>query len=80
MRNKLPESISWRKEKVGFEPPQKVWMQNKQVQEAIQEAKRALVSEKILKPDVLNKKIEPQASHEADNYDWRYFSAASMFK
>ena len=80
MKNKLPESITWRKEKVGFEPPQKTWMQNKQVQEAIQEAKSALVSEKILKADVLNKKIQPQASHESNNYDWRYFSAASMFK
>jgi asparagine synthase (glutamine-hydrolysing) len=80
MKNKLPESITWRKEKIGFEPPQKTWMQNKQLQEAIQEAKSTLVNEKILKADVLNKNIQPQASHEANNYDWRYFSAASMFK
>ncbi len=72
MKNKLPESITWRKEKVGFEPPQKTWMQNKQMQEAIQEAKRKLVTEKILKPAVLDKPVLSLHSHDADNYDWRY--------
>ena len=80
MKNKLPDAITWRKEKTGFEPPQKSWMQDKKMQEAMQEAKRILVDEKILKADVLQKKIQPQASHEADNYDWRYFSAATLFK
>lgn len=80
MKNKLPDAITWRKEKTGFEPPQKSWMQDKKMQEAMQEAKRILVDEKILKADVLQKKIQPQASHEADNYDWRYFSAAALFK
>ncbi len=80
MKNKLPESITWRRDKVGFEPPQKNWMENKQVQDAIHEAKKKLVTEKVLEPEVLQKLIQPQASHEADNYDWRYFSAASLFK
>ncbi|MEO7394581.1 MAG: asparagine synthase (glutamine-hydrolyzing) [Chitinophagaceae bacterium] len=80
MKNKLPESIIWRKDKVGFEPPQKSWMENSNIQDAIQEAKKKLVSEKILKPAVLEKKVNPQSAHEADNYDWRYFSAASLFK
>jgi asparagine synthase (glutamine-hydrolysing) len=77
MKNKLPESITWRKDKVGFEPPQKTWMQNKQVQEAIQEARRKLVTEKILKPPVLDKPVQPLNSHDADNYDWRYLAAAT---
>jgi asparagine synthase (glutamine-hydrolysing) len=77
MKNKLPESITWRKDKVGFEPPQKNWMQNKQVQEAIQEARRKLVTEKILKPAVPDKPVQPLHSHDADNYDWRYLAAAT---
>jgi asparagine synthase (glutamine-hydrolysing) len=76
MKNKLPESVVWRKDKVGFEPPQKKWMQNKQVQEATQEAKRKLVVEKILIPAVLDKPVRSLNSHDADNYDWRYLSAA----
>jgi asparagine synthase (glutamine-hydrolysing) len=80
MNNKLPDSIVWRKDKVGFEPPQKNWMESKQVQDAIQEAKKKLVNEKVLKAEVLQKPVKPMASHAADNYDWRYFSAASLFK
>lgn len=80
MKNKLSESIVWRKDKVGFEPPQKNWMESKAVQSAIIEAKRKLVEQNILKPEVLNKKIIPQSAHHADNYDWRYLSAAFLFK
>ncbi len=80
MKDKLPESIVWRRDKVGFEPPQKSWMENKQVQDAIHEARKKLVYEKILNPGILQKPIQPLASHDPDNYDWRYFSAAGLFK
>jgi asparagine synthase (glutamine-hydrolysing) len=76
----LPNEIAWRKEKVGFEPPQKEWMVRTQVQEAIREAKQKLVNEKVLKPEVMLKKISSRAAHEADNYDWRYLSSAFLFK
>jgi asparagine synthase (glutamine-hydrolysing) len=79
MKNKLPESITWRKDKIGFEPPQKKWMENKRVQDAIHEARKKLVAEKVLKPEVLQKPIRTQASHEADNYDWRYLSSSLLF-
>ncbi len=80
MNEKLPGAITWRKDKVGFEPPQLQWMQDKKLQEMIQDAKNKLVNEKILKPEVLNKKIIPKAAHEGDNYDWRYLSASLLFK
>jgi len=80
MTKKLPPEITWRKDKIGFEPPQKTWMENKRVQDAIHEAKKKLVDEKVLKPEVLQKKVLPMAAHDADNYDWRYFSAATLFK
>lgn len=78
MNEKLPASIAWRKDKVGFEPPQQQWMQDKKVQELIHEAKKKMVNEKILKADVLTKSILPLGSTAADNYDWRYLSAAAF--
>ena len=57
-----------------------MWMEQKNMQEAIQDAKRSLVNQKILRPEVLNKKIIPRSSHEAENFDWRYLSAAVLFK
>ena len=77
MDGKLPESIVWRKEKIGFEPPQQQWMQHKKLAEMIQEAKMKLVRENILKKDVLNKRVRALGSHEPGNYDWRYLSAAA---
>jgi asparagine synthase (glutamine-hydrolysing) len=80
LKERLPESITWRKDKIGFEPPQKKWMEDPALQEAIRAAKKILVDEKILKPAVLNKPIQPKSAYAADNYDWRYFSAAALFK
>ena len=46
-QNNLSE-IAWRKGKIGFEPPQQQWMQNKAVQQLIMDAKQVLLKEKII--------------------------------
>lgn len=76
----LPYDITWRKDKTGFEPPQLQWMKNPNLQEAVREAKKRLISEKILKQNVLDKPINPMPAHAADSYDWRYLSASLLFK
>ncbi len=78
MENTLPATITWRHDKVGLEPPQLSWMQLRSVQEMIHEAKRKLVNEKVLKPGVMNKKIQPSGAYEKDNYDWRYLVSAQF--
>jgi asparagine synthase (glutamine-hydrolysing) len=80
MNSSLPADIAWRKKKVGFEPPQKEWMQDARVSSMIQEAKRKLVNEKILNPEVLNRPAEAHSSHEGNIYDWRYLAAAAYLK
>jgi asparagine synthase (glutamine-hydrolysing) len=76
MESKLPAEITWRRDKTGFEPPQKIWMQNETIQEYIHTAKETLVEKKILKPGTLNKKSQPLDVYAADNFDWRYLIAA----
>lgn len=76
MKDRLPQDIVWRKDKVGFEPPQKEWMKDTRVQDMIHEARRKLVNEKILKPGVLAKPVSANSSHEAGTYDWRYLASA----
>jgi asparagine synthase (glutamine-hydrolysing) len=80
VKNKLPGSVTWRKDKVGFEPPQQQWMAGNNMQEAIQEAKRKLVNAGVLKSSVLDKKALPLPAHAAGNYDWKYLSSALLFK
>ena len=75
----LPKEIVWRKDKIGFEPPQKLWMENKNVQEAILSGKKLLVDKGILNTSVLTKKIQPHDAHAADNRDWKYWSASFLY-
>lgn len=74
----LPEEIVWRKDKTGFEPPQKKWMENKQVQEAIGAAKEKLVDQNILHRSMLQKKIQPHHSYAGESLDWRIWSASYL--
>jgi asparagine synthase (glutamine-hydrolysing) len=78
MEKELPAEITWRKDKTGFEPPQKTWMEAAPVQELIYEARKKLVNEKILLPSALDKKIQPLDTHAADNFDWRYLVASRL--
>lgn len=80
MDQQLPADIVWRKEKIGFEPPQKDWMADKRVEEYARHAREILVNKGILKPAVLDKKNQPQDSHAADNYDWRYLVAGILLQ
>jgi asparagine synthase (glutamine-hydrolysing) len=80
MENRLPAEITWRRNKVGFEPPQQQWMENKDVQEHIREAKRVLVQKGILKSSALDKKIQPHEAHAAENYDWKYLVAGTLLR
>ena len=79
MKNVLPEEVVWQNKKIGFEPPQKQWMQDPVLKNLIMANKEKLVKEKILKPDVMNKPVVARSSHEAENFDWRYLSAGQMF-
>lgn len=79
VEERLPKEIVWRKDKVGYEPPQKRWMQNRRVQERIFTARKKLVDAGILNDAVLKQQIFPKDTHEAKSYDWRYWSAAHLF-
>lgn len=76
MEKQLPANITWRKDKVGFEPPQKDWVQDPTVTDMIHQAKTKLVAEKILNPGVLQQKPVAQNAYEANNFNWRYLTAA----
>jgi asparagine synthase (glutamine-hydrolysing) len=80
MEGAIPQDIAWRKNKTGFESPQQEWMQDPSLQDLIQEARRNLVRADILNPSVLNKKIQPRAIHERDNFDWRYLATSTCMQ
>ncbi|HEV7621223.1 MAG TPA: asparagine synthase-related protein, partial [Flavisolibacter sp.] len=79
INEQLPKEIVWRKDKTGFEPPQKKWMENKDVEEAIITAKKQLAQHGILDSHSINKKIKPHSAYAANNEDWKYWSASFLF-
>ncbi|MFN8250421.1 MAG: asparagine synthase (glutamine-hydrolyzing) [Ferruginibacter sp.] len=79
MEKKLPQEIVWRKDKVGYEPPQKQWMESPLLQDLIRQAKQKLVDKGLLHSKVLNKKIIPGDAVAANNHDWRYLCAAQFY-
>jgi asparagine synthase (glutamine-hydrolysing) len=78
MQSRLPAAIVWRTDKIGYEPPQQAWMQDKNMQELVFEARRKLVANSVLKSSALQRKIVPLPAHDKDNFDWRYLCAASI--
>ncbi|MCY7291270.1 MAG: asparagine synthase (glutamine-hydrolyzing) [Ferruginibacter sp.] len=78
MQGKIPDNVLWNTKKIGFETPQKNWMENKKLEEKIISAKEMLVKEKILTPAVLNNRINAKHAHEAENMDWRYLNLAAF--
>jgi asparagine synthase (glutamine-hydrolysing) len=75
MNNYLPRHIVWQKKKIGFEPPQKAWMQQNQVKEYIREAKAKLAGEGVLNKKINTKMDKAHGAYEEDAADWRYLSA-----
>lgn len=59
-KDELPAKICWRKEKIGYEPPQKQWMQNKEITERVSEYKSRFLSEGILHKRFKNKELPPE--------------------
>ncbi len=80
MQEKLPKNIVWRSDKTGFEPPQKQWMQQKDVHDFIHAMKENLVQEKILNNSVLDKDIVPSEAYTKNNTHWKYLTAGMMFE
>jgi asparagine synthase (glutamine-hydrolysing) len=74
----LPGEIVWRKDKIGYEPPQKQWMEQDVMKEMVMESRLRLVEHKILRQEVMEEPLNARSAHEASNYDWRYLNAASI--
>ncbi|HXD76331.1 MAG TPA: asparagine synthase (glutamine-hydrolyzing) [Puia sp.] len=73
----LPPEITWRKDKIGYEPPQSGWMAAGPLQEYVREAKTTLIRMGVLDKTALQKKIQPMGAHAAENFDWRYLVTAA---
>jgi asparagine synthase (glutamine-hydrolysing) len=80
MDRHLPNEVAWRKGKVGFEPPQHLWMQDAGMKEGIMESRRKLSSAGIILASEISRPITDKGAHAMSNFDWRYLCAANIMR
>jgi asparagine synthase (glutamine-hydrolysing) len=76
----LPKEITWRVDKIGYEPPQKKWMERSDVKDQIMTTKMALVKEGILDKGEVNKPISAVSAEASGLNDWRCWMAGELNK
>ncbi len=76
----LPTEIAWRKDKIGFEPPQKKWMEDPKTVEQIKEARRLLGSTGILNKETASKSIEATQAHAIGDGSWNHLMVSKLFE
>ncbi len=79
MEDELPKEIVWRKDKVGFEPPQLKWMHNPAIKERIISSKKILVEQGILSAKA-QQHYQPHSANSTDAFDWRCWTASYLFR
>lgn len=74
----LPKEICWRKDKLGYEPPQKRWMNNGLIKDKIMTATEKLVDERILDKKVLSKEAKSLGTNERGNNEWAHLMTSYL--
>lgn len=74
----LPQEITWRKDKIGYEPPQNNWLRNKNVQEKIHESKRKLFENNIISKKEFERNSYGHNTPDESTISWKLWMAAEM--
>jgi asparagine synthase (glutamine-hydrolysing) len=74
----LPPQIAWRKDKIGYEPPQKKWLESSKVKERIHESKRKLYGHNIISKKEYEKNIDSVSFSHRTNKSWALWMAANL--
>jgi asparagine synthase (glutamine-hydrolysing) len=67
MEPTLQKQITWRVDKLGFDPPQDAWLREPEVHDLIDECRKKLVAERVIKTNVRSD-------------DWHCLMAAKLFE
>ena len=76
----LPPEITWRLDKIGYEPPQKKWMQNEAIRQRIIDSRETLVRNGILDKQVLKKQPEGNSAADHGDRSWIHLMAGYLLR
>jgi asparagine synthase (glutamine-hydrolysing) len=75
----LPNEIRWRKDKIGYEPPQKNWMDSEVVKQHIETQRNVLIEQNILNKKLFAKSIQPTNPDDVNTKSWLFWMAGKLF-
>ncbi len=79
LKNLMPQKITWRTDKIGYEPPQKKWMENSRFVDLVHESKRKLYENKVISAKAYNKRIQSIEANSRKNHNWEYLMSGNLF-
>ena len=74
----LPKEIGWRTDKIGYEPPQKSWMESEIMKDKFIHSKELLIKNKYFNKSILDEKVNTQDTADLRKNSWGYLMAASV--
>jgi asparagine synthase (glutamine-hydrolysing) len=77
--NTLPKEIAWRKDKIGYEPPQKEWMSRPEILDRVVESRKKLVDNNILDKNILQKTPDPSGANQTGDKSWEHIMISKLF-
>ncbi len=76
----MPKEITWRKDKIGYEPPQKKWMSSDDFKEYVLESRKVLVENGILDKNIIKKGVEAVDYNVRGDSSWHHIMIAKLFE
>jgi asparagine synthase (glutamine-hydrolysing) len=76
----LPEQITWRKDKIGYEPPKKNWLENKRIINLINESKIKLFEQNVISKKEYENNISNEFFTAGRNKTWNLLMAGTLLK
>lgn len=80
MQELLPADIAWRKDKIGYEPPQKSWMDNSFIKDRIMDCRSTMITDGILSSSLNKQAYKSEDALHGDNRNWKILMAHNLFQ
>lgn len=75
----LPAEITWRKDKIGYEPPQKNWMSDPYFKDLIYQGKQVLYQQHILTKKAASEEPKAANANEIGDNSWYFLVTSKLF-
>ncbi|RPE13236.1 asparagine synthase (glutamine-hydrolyzing) [Chitinophaga lutea] len=76
----IPTDIAWRKDKIGYEPPQQEWLSSPTITELLEQHKSKLVDLRILHKNVLSSDARKETGSVKNSRAWQILMAGMILQ